>query len=328
MPPTATLHTDDSMPQTQAISPVVERTLELPSWERFGSLLLDIRDSVCGKITNHRVEVAASNTHLQEQQQEQHSECAPTDDVEQSSAGPQVSPQWQMTPSLSTPVRILLPEEYQDDDPRCTTSSIRSATGEETISGGLIEGTSRPADKPLNISSPSLDAIDVVESAVDRDAPADVSGEVMIETSEQLGEDMSQDRDRRLQEQRREDRLYRKKQEQKRQQQLQRLWRRRRPAVLQAMEEFSDGSSTDDSEEEDGGGGGKQGKGKGKGGRWGKYKRGVERRTSGRLQKQDEMVREANVAAARENDMQVHLWLYCKSRSLARTKLEVGIRLG
>lgn len=87
--------------------------------------------------------------------------------------------------------------------------------------------------------------------------------------------------------------------------------RQRRPSVERAIEEYSDGASSDsDREGEDKGGGGapsagedeeqrgRRGKGKGKGAR------NLTRRTSARRQRQDEM-REANVAAERENDMQV-----------------------
>lgn len=91
--------------------------------------------------------------------------------------------------------------------------------------------------------------------------------------------------------------------EQQRQQQLRR--QKRRPSVERAMDWYSDGSSSDsgDDDEEDNKKGGKRGGGGGRGGRKSGM-RGGERRTSARRQKQDE-IREADVAAARENNMKV-----------------------
>lgn len=94
------------------------------------------------------------------------------------------------------------------------------------------------------------------------------------------------------------------------QQEQQQQQRRRRDSVERAMEWYSDGSSSDSGGDGEGGaGGGKQGKagggGGGSGGRtWGS--RGGKRRISARRQRQDEM-READVAAARENDMEARI---------------------
>ncbi|CAN0221823.1 unnamed protein product, partial [Ectocarpus fasciculatus] len=79
--------------------------------------------------------------------------------------------------------------------------------------------------------------------------------------------------------------------------------RLRRPSVEKAMEWYSDGSSSSDDDDDEGEEEGGKGKGKGKlvGGR--QSERGAERRTSARRQKQVE-IREADVAAAREDDVE------------------------
>lgn len=279
---------------------MIERSLELPSWERLGVLLLDIQNSVLGNNTSDLEEVTDSSHQPQQ-------ESNATDEVALLPEAPEFLLPSHTPPTLSTPVRVLLAEEYRESDNLGANSN--GPTAVHHSSDGQRRGTDRPTDGPTTDSS-SRDDAKIADSASGSEVPVDAGRKATVLAGGRREggprDEHHEDNDHRQQqqEQGKMQQQQRKQQEQKRQQQLQRLWRRRRPAVLQAMEELSDGSSTDDSDGEDGGGG-KGGKGKGSGGRWGKYKRGVERRTSGRLQKQDEMVREANVAAARENNMQV-----------------------
>lgn len=298
--PTATPNTNDIVPPPAATHSVIERALALPSWERLGTLLLDIQDSVLGKNTSNRENI--TDISRQPQQEEN-----ATGEVALLSAVPKGSPPSKTLPTLSTPVRVLLAEEYRESDTFGADSNEPTAV--DNSSDGQRRGNNRFTDGPTTASS-SGDDVKITDSAAESEVPVNAGGEAAVSACGRREGDAHQDQQQQQQQQQegktqqQQQQQHRKQQEQKRQQQLQRLWRRRRPAVLKAMGEFSDGSSTDDSEGEDGDGG-KGRKGKGNGGRWGKYKRGIERRTSGRLQKQDEMVREANVAAARENNMQV-----------------------
>lgn len=216
-------------PERQQVPPLhlfVERTLELPSWERIGKLLVGIRASICGKEktdSDHsmldKIKGASATT-----------DAAGGVDVNH---GGGVSlegcavPSLQSPPTLSTPVRIVV----------------------------------RPPDKAVVIDA-TLDGQDAGAAS-----EADLKGR-----------------------------------EEQRQQQLRRL--PRRASVEKAMEWYSDGCSSDSEDGDQGKSAGRGCGGAGGGGSRGNSRWG-ERRISVRRQRQDEM-READVAAARENDMQVY----------------------
>lgn len=212
----------------------VERTLESPSWERLGRLLLNIRASICGgkgAVCDPPATTITTTAATNKAEGSCEGRSAATgsggEDIGQGGSAVVVSAaQPGFMPTFSTPVRIVVP--------------------------------------------PSPDRLEVLDPVIDRsgDVVQDAAGRAEIM-----------------------DPLER---EQQRQELLRRR-RPRRPSVERAMEWYSDGSSSDDSGEDE------EGKSSG---RKMNASRGGERRTSARRQRQDEM-REANVAAARENDMQV-----------------------
>lgn len=338
-PPLA-LHAADIDADAEAPSiarfPVIERTLEVPSWERLGMLLFDIRDSIAGSSNKKKLysgeakagsavdavrddgksqagdaledaeqnddasaNTASANsigTSSGQQQQAGGEAGAPSPIVLPACVPPVGSPSPTLPPpTLSTPIRIVLPEVYRDDEMTVTAHYIDKTENEHASPACQTrQGTGGGGG---SLSTDLTDRSGAGAGPRERGKAAGESGSAgggLRDGSPQHQEEqIRRQHEQQLPEERRKRRL-------------QLMWKRRRPAVLKAMEEFSDGSSTDDSvgEESDGGrrAGGTSMRG---GGRWGKYKREVERRTSGRLQKQDEMMREASVAAARENDMQV-----------------------
>lgn len=212
-----------------APSSCIERTLESPSWERLGRLLLNIRAAICGgegAVCDPPTTAAITNAEGSGEGSSAATGSGGEDGGQGGSAVVESAAQPGFMPTLSTPVRIVVP--------------------------------------------PSPDRSEVLDPAID------LSGDV-VQDAEGRAEIM--------------DPLER---EQQRQELLRRR-RPRRPSVERAMEWYSDGSSSDDSGEDE----------EGKSSRRKlNASRGGERRTSARRQRQDEM-REANVAAARENDMQV-----------------------
>lgn len=207
----------------------IERTLESPSWERLGRLLLNIRASICGgegAVYDLPTTTATTNAECSGGGSSAAGGNGEEDGGQGGSAVIGSAAQPGFMPTLSTPVRIVVP--------------------------------------------PSPDRSEVLDPAID------LCGSV-VQDPEGKAKIM--------------DPLEREQQ----QQELLRRRRPRRPSVEKAMEWYSDGSSSDDSGEDE------EGK---TSGRKLNANRGGERRTSARRQRQDEM-REANVAAARENDMQV-----------------------
>ncbi|CAM9884029.1 unnamed protein product, partial [Ectocarpus sp. 12 AP-2014] len=246
----------------------VERTLDLPSWERLGRLLIDTRACIvrgqraappapaAGTAAGARELVLASASsssaavaagHLPGRESGDVGSGGDVD-VPSAAAAPAAAvstavPQPPLT--LSTPVRIVLRlrDEAQAAAAAGADAPAGSASGLEGGGGGDRNG------------------VDVTAAATGNDSH---------EHSEQ-----EQYNRRRL----------------------------RRPSVEKAMEWYSDGSSSSDDDDDGGEEEGGKGKGKGKlnGGRQSELR--AERRTSARRQKQVE-IREADVAAAREDDVE------------------------
>lgn len=272
----------------------IERTLELPSWERLGRLLIDIRNSIVGRNHDASSPAAAAGTALLPASTSDNAagENSPTvttarvaaaeavaagspvhDSGGAESGGggassavavsaPATQPQWSLPMTLSTPVRIVL---RGHDEAEAVEEPVAGATSlaRPASSGGGGDGG---------------DIIKVEAAAAAAGAGAVATGAATGGDAQRYGE----------------------------QQQQQQGYRRlRRPSVEKAMEVYSDGSSSSDDEEEEDGGNASRGKGKGKlRGKGGRPPESAERRTSARRQKQDE-IREAHVAAAREDNIEV-----------------------
>ncbi|CAM9213321.1 unnamed protein product, partial [Ectocarpus sp. 13 AM-2016] len=261
----------------------VERTLDLPSWERLGRLLIDIRACIvrgqraappaaaagtaagAGELVPASASSSSSSSsaavavgHLPGRESGDGGSGGDVD-VPSAAAAPAAAvstavPQPPLT--LSTPMRIVL--RLRDD------AQAAAAAGADAPGGsasGLGGGEGGDAAVGGGGGGGDRNGVDVTAAAAGNDSH---------EHSEQ-----EQHNRRRL----------------------------RRPSVEKAMEWYSDGSSSSDDDDDGGEEEGGQGKGKGKlyGGRQSELR--AERRTSARRQKQVE-IREADVAAAREDDVE------------------------
>lgn len=257
----------------------VERTLENPSWEALGTLLVDIRDSIRGssrrgyryegspavgpqcatvrrKNNGDEVGGAVSHVGIGADVDDEGSSGAVEEPSRLSKAAKEEEGK-QAAMTLSTPVRIIL--RQLGDSAAVGGSGHANTNGDTTTSQGS-ESTPAAAPAPSGDSRRDESRADAVPQ---RPQPQ--------------------------------------------QQPLQAVRRhRRRPSVERAMNYYSDGSSSSSEDDENNGCQTARGKsgGRGAGGRKGSGWRGGERRKSARQQRQDE-IREADVAAARENDMQV-----------------------
>ncbi|CAM9141767.1 unnamed protein product [Scytosiphon promiscuus] len=288
----------------------LERTLDLPSWERLGALLIDIRasivhgkrhdaarpSSVAASAANPSA-TAGENRPTRENgaaEGEHNAASTETADVATVATGMGVAdggsggagasgivsktlavPPLELSPppTLSTPVRIVLGRLHDAEDvvvPATTaaTEGVLRAGPDATAGGGGGGGGGGSGGGDENggvVMKGTVAALNAVDGA-----------------------------DRRVEEQQEEQA-----QELRQQQHHRRL---RRPSVERAMDWYSDGSSSSDEEDDEGGDGDGEGKGKGKG-KLDQSAEWAERRTSARRQKQEE-TREADVAAARQDDVE------------------------
>lgn len=264
----------------------IERTLELPSWERLGRLLIDIWTSIIvGRNHSSAPPPPAAVPALLRASTSKHAEGENSPTVTS------------VVAAAAAAVAAGVPVHSSGGAGRDAGASSAEAASAEVAPPHL--------SPPMTLSTPvrivlrGHDEAEAVERPVAGTAalarPASLGGggdPMTVEAARPAAGAGATAAGRGSEEQR-----YG---EQQQQQEHRRL---RRPSVERAMELYSDGSSSSDDEGEEGNE--RRGKGKGrKRGNGGRPPESAERRTSARRQKQDE-IREAHVAAAREDNIEV-----------------------